>query len=294
MHSDAAGPGLNILLIQECGRHEANRNFREALSFQRAFTKLGHTATVWGLGYDNFAAPFEEISKGADVVFLVEQYDQTGWVPDFSQCGKLKVHWSVDDHCNIEEHLKVVERQQIDIHLSATKLYLDYYNRTGMVKYWLPNAYDDELVGLRNVPRHIRLGFVGNRVNRGQWIQILQQDMGLDFREMLLGEDMVQFINCCMIHWNRNMEADINYRTFETLGCGTFLLTNRTPQLEHLFDIGHELVVYGGIEDLQNKIRYYWAHPDERQAIEAAGLARVKRDHTYLERARRVVEICNG
>jgi hypothetical protein len=45
---------MNILLIQENGRHEENREFRECFSLHRGFKKLGINSTVWGLGHENF------------------------------------------------------------------------------------------------------------------------------------------------------------------------------------------------------------------------------------------------
>ena len=45
---------IKILLIQENGRHNENRHFRECFCLQRGFEKLGHNVTVWGLGHDNF------------------------------------------------------------------------------------------------------------------------------------------------------------------------------------------------------------------------------------------------
>ena len=45
---------LKILLIQENGRHNENRHFRECFCLRRGFEKLGHHAVVWGLGHDNY------------------------------------------------------------------------------------------------------------------------------------------------------------------------------------------------------------------------------------------------
>ena len=45
---------MKILLIQENGRHDKNRNFRESLSLKRGFEKLGIESHVWGLGHENF------------------------------------------------------------------------------------------------------------------------------------------------------------------------------------------------------------------------------------------------
>jgi spore maturation protein CgeB len=104
---------------------------------------------------------------------------------------------------------------------------------------------------------------------------------------------MVNAINSYKIHLNCNIADDINYRTFETTGCGTFLLTNYTPGLEKLFDIGKEIVVYNNLEDLDNKVKYYLDNNEEREYIALAGYNRVKRDHTYFKRSEKLIKIIN-
>ncbi len=287
---------MNLLLIQEAGRHEANREFREALSMQRALSALGHKALAWGLGYANFGTPFEKLSAGADVVFLMEQYDQTGWVPDISGFRGPRVFWTVDSHCNLAEHQAQVKRQKITHLLSSTEAFLEAYDAP--VKAWFPNCYDDTLIRpMPEVEKQNSIGFCGNLNNRGPWLDHID----LYFKPLIspavkrdifvIGQAMVQAINSYMIHFNRNIALDLNYRTFETAGCGTLLLTNQTPGLEKLFDIGREIVTYETGEDVLRMIRHLLENPEEREAIAAAGYARAKRDHTYLERAKLLCHI---
>ena len=44
---------MNVLLIQENGRHEENRGFRECFCLQRAFKFNRNSCDVWGLGHTN-------------------------------------------------------------------------------------------------------------------------------------------------------------------------------------------------------------------------------------------------
>ena len=99
---------MKILLIQERGRHEKNRNFRECENLKRAFLNIGIDTTIWGLNYENFSIPFSEIVKDKDIILSIENYD-TGWFPDISSYkDKLKIFWSVDSHCALPSHLKTV------------------------------------------------------------------------------------------------------------------------------------------------------------------------------------------
>lgn len=294
---------MRILLIQEAGRHEANRNFREALSMQRALLTLGHTARVWGLNHPFSDEPFEEASRGFDVVFLLEQYDQVGWVPDISAFKGPRVFWTVDSHCSLSEHVAQAERQRVTHLLSSTRRFLDYYNAPGLKKHWFPNCYDDALIyPMPEVEKYNPVGFCGNINNRGPWLEVMDiyfrdyhPQLGQVKRDIfVIGPAMVRALNSYKISFNRNIAEDLNYRTFETLGCKTFLLTNYTAGLDELFDIGRELVTYGSGDDLLKKIKHYLENPGEREAIAEAGFRRVKRDHTYLARAHQLVELLNA
>ena len=110
---------------------------------------------------------------------------------------------------------------------------------------------------------------------------------------MVIGDDMVNAKNSYKIHFNRNMADDINYRTYETPGCKTFLLTNYTENLEKQFKIGEHIQTYTTKEDLLDKIKYYLEHESERKKIEDAGYQWTRTHHMYSHRCQRLVEIIN-
>jgi spore maturation protein CgeB len=143
-----------------------------------------------------------------------------------------------------------------------------------------------------DVEKTVDVGFCGNVLNRGHVIDSLNK-YNIKKDIFIIGNDMVKSINSYKIHLNCNIADDINYRTFETLGCRTFLLTNYTPGLEKLFDIGKELVIYESLEDLDSKVKYYLENEDERNKIAEAGYLRVKKDHTYFERVKKLIDIIN-
>ena len=72
-----------------------------------------------------------------------------------------------------------------------------------------------------------------------------------------------------------------------------FYYASWLPEIEKLFDIGKEIVVYNDLNDLDNKVRYYLENDEEREKIAKAGYERTKKDHTYFERSKRLVEIIN-
>ena len=285
---------MKIVIIQEAGRHEKNKDFRESLNLHRALAKIdGVKSKIWGLNYPDFKTPFSEVEDWCDVIFIIENYT-SNWLPinEISQSKKLKIFWSIDSHCVLQQHQYLCRLLNIDILLNSTEGYIPYYN--GLVKktYWFPNSYPDDLMCPINIEKKVDIGFCGNILNRSPVIDSLSK-YNIKKDIFVIGEDMVRAINSYKIHLNCNIADDINYRTFETLGCKTFLLTNYTPGLEKLFDIGKELVIYNNIEDLDNKVKYYLENENERNKIADFGYKRVKNDHTYFERAKKLIDIIN-
>lgn len=279
-----------ILIIQENGHHERNRRFRECFSLQRAFHHLGISAHVWGLGHANYHDAFDNLICHFDAVISLENYD-TGWHPDLSSVSIPKIFWCIDAHMGIEKYLDFVRRNRFDIVFNATEYFVDHFRGLAHSSLWLPNAYDsflvDKMFGIR---KQVPLGFCGNRINRGKWIEHLKQRWNLKHDEMVIGPDMVRAVNGYQIHWNRNVSGDINYRTFETLGCQTFLLTNPSPGLEKLFTPGKHLAVYETQEELDEKITYYLEHAEERERIARQGYYHVRQHHRYIHRAERILD----
>jgi hypothetical protein len=284
---------MKILIIQEKGRHKENEEFRECLNLKRAFDRLGVESVVWGLNHPTFQTPFEEISKDCDVIFLLENYEAGGWIPDMSSCSKLKVFWSIDSHWNLMPHLETCSTQRINILLNSTHSYLRHFKKGGRKCFWFPNAYPSDLIKPLEGIQKEGVGFCGNVVNRGGAIQFLQREVGMRFDNFVIGPSMVKVMNSYKIGWNMNIKDDINYRTFETPGCRTFLITNETDRLRDLFEVGRHLVTYTDLPDCVSKIQYYLKNDKERQEIQDLGYEHALKNHTYDNRAQLFLEIVN-
>jgi len=278
-----------VLIIQEKGRHAANEEFREASCAQRALARLGVTSTGWGLNHETFRVPFAEMEKEHDVVLLLENYPETDWLPDLSACRKAKIFWCIDSHVVLERHLVLCARHRINMVLSAVRGHVAAFRAHGGV--YFPNAYPEDLVEPGTACRRQDVGFCGNIANRGPWLKAIEKKFALQIDEFVLGRAMVQAVQGYRIHFNRSHSIDINYRTFETLGCRTFLLTNETPGLGELFRIGTDLVTYRDEKDLLEKIAHYLRHPDEREAIARRGHEHARRHHTYTVRMETLLDL---
>jgi spore maturation protein CgeB len=83
----------------------------------------------------------------------------------------------------------------------------------------------------------------------------------------------------------------VNCRLFEATGCGGFVLTEDRPAVGDFFEPGQEVAIFDSRKDLVEKVRYYLAHPEERQRIAQRGCQRAHRDHTYEIRLRHLLEV---
>ncbi len=83
----------------------------------------------------------------------------------------------------------------------------------------------------------------------------------------------------------------VGSRPFEVLACGGFLLTDRYTATDTLFTDGKHLVFYTDFDDLEDKVRYYLAHPRERRDIAERGHRAFLENHTLMHRVRRIVEV---
>jgi hypothetical protein len=251
---------------------------------------------VWGLGYSNYSVPFPHIAKNYDVVFVVDNYDRTGWVPDLSSDKQLKIHWAIDCHCGRAPiYLDFCRRSKINTHLNSSEQYMFHFAGVCERSYWFPNAYPDDLVMAKpEIGKTVDIGFCGTlSADRPQWTSTLEQRYGSRFRKdiFVIGDEMVNAVNSYKIAVNKSIADDLNYRICETLGAQTFLITNLVPNIERLFKDHEPCVFYSSPEEMLTKIDYFLEHGAEAQEIAARGHAHVRVSHTYLKRAQQLLDI---
>ena len=285
----------SILMVQERGRHAANWQFRESENFRRSFTKLGVKSEVWGSGQPIFTTPFEEIVKDYDVVFVMENYDQQRWLPDFSKVNKLKVFWSIDSHCVLGQHVFFSKISKFDIHLNSTEGYLKHFARHSPKCVWFPNAYPDDLIDHRPQVQKVHdLGFCGSMISdRVQWLDAISQHIPVRRDVFVIGDAMVDALNSYEIGLNKTLADDVNYRVFETVGAKTLLLSNLVPTIDQLLTPDKHFISYDSLQDLVDKAKYYLEHSDKALEIAEAGYNHVRVHHTYYERTKQLLTVIN-
>jgi len=278
---------MKVLLIQENGRHTENRHFRECFCLKRGFEKLGHHAVVWGLGHDNYNLNVD--FESFDLIINLENYDSSMWVPDLSQVNTVKFLWSIDAHVRGEEpYLNEYNAGKYHILLHSTK---DYVNED--FKVWFPNSFDDTLIYQKNIEKKWDVGFCGSLLNRHEYIELLSSKYNFRYDNFVIGDSMVNSINSYKIHWNRNISNDINYRSFETIGCGIPLVTNYNYQYEELgFIDGVNVMMYRDTDELISKINLLLSDESLRKSIGNSSLE-LSRNHTYEKRCDFLINLYN-
>lgn len=88
-----------------------------------------------------------------------------------------------------------------------------------------------------------------------------------------------------------NIKTGIPLRSFDVLGAGGFLLSNYQIEYPLFFDLDQDLVCYYSEVDMVEKADFYLKHETERKKVARHGYERVKADHTYSERMRKMCDI---
>jgi spore maturation protein CgeB len=76
----------------------------------------------------------------------------------------------------------------------------------------------------------------------------------------------------------------VSTRSFEITACGGFMLHVDNDEIRSLYDVPSEIDTFTDPADLVAKIRYWLAHPAERDAVAARGHARAVPAYSYTER----------
>ncbi|SDI90175.1 spore maturation protein CgeB [Pseudomonas flavescens] len=84
-------------------------------------------------------------------------------------------------------------------------------------------------------------------------------------------------------------ETGVNLRIFEAVAAGCFLLTDYCDEIASLFTPGQDIEVFRSGAELNDKVRYYLANPQERERIAQNGRARFLEQHTWANRVERIL-----
>jgi spore maturation protein CgeB len=124
--------------------------------------------------------------------------------------------------------------------------------------------------------------------NLGIWsVHDVPDNLKPHLRGYALGETMLHVLSGATISLNVHgnfMRYGGNMRLFEAAGIGAFQISDNRPGIHEWFTVGEHLAVFDTVDDLREKVAYYLAHPQERDAIANAARDHALKHHTYDQR----------
>jgi hypothetical protein len=196
--------------------------------------------------------------------------------------------------------------RHIEHFFTVDKLMADWFNENTEVKgHFLPAGVFGGECRMAEAATEIDVIFVGSRGYHPEWpyrpqlIDWLRDNYRL-FRHVggdgdtgtVRGQDLNRWYARAKIAVGDTLCKGFDYpyymsdRIFETTGRGGFIIHPYIKGIEDFFEIDKEIVTYKfeNFGELREKVDYYLAHDEEREAIRRAGHERTKRDHTYTRR----------
>ena len=205
-----------------------------------------------------------------------------------------------------------------DLVISSLPNFVAAFCSEGVAAEYMPLAFEPSVLqGLGAVARDVPLSFVGSlspaHGERLRFLETVAAQSGVaiwgDGAERLApdsallarhhgavwGTEMFRVLARSQLTLNKHIDISESYannmRLFEATGTGACLVTDWKENLHELFEPGKEVLTYRSSEECLDLIRYYTAHPVEREAIAQAGQARCLRDHNYERRMAELVAI---
>jgi len=101
-----------------------------------------------------------------------------------------------------------------------------------------------------------------------------------------------QFYNDVRIAWNCTATRGCaNLRVFEAMKAGCLMITDRSPDLERLFEDGTHLIMYDNAKDCIEKVEYYRKNPEQAEKIAETGRIEVMSKHLRHHRFFTMIEV---
>jgi len=106
--------------------------------------------------------------------------------------------------------------------------------------------------------------------------------------------DLPMIYNACKINFNATslqMPEAVNQRVFDVPACRGFLITDHQSAVEELFEPGREVITYREVEEIPELVGFYLGNERARKEIAGRAHERVLKEHTYVHRVQRMIDI---
>lgn len=235
------------------------------------------------------------------VVFCVLHRDEVALstLDALRASGSLVINWFTDDQWRYDDFSRAIS-PHLDLAVTTSASAFERYISDGLVtahkSQWACNT---RLFRPVEVSSRYQVGFAGQVYGRrAATIAALRHD-GFEVQVRGLGwprgrgtlQELVQAICEARVFVNfgaalTGKHSQIKGRDFEVPGCGGVLVTDSGSELRDFFRVDKEIIQFAGYGELRDKLTDLLRAPERLEQIAAAGLERVRRDHTYVRRLR--------
>jgi spore maturation protein CgeB len=215
------------------------------------------------------------VASGYDAVFLKDRY----LLDLFSRMIRTSKFYYLPEACNPRMH-RPLELSEKDG---------DVYGCDVMIAGTLHYYRQEILLQLLQQSAGINLKIWGSRPD---WLQ--DRLPGRHMGRLVHGDEKVRAVlsaKICLNTLHYGEVNSLNCRAFEIAGCGGFQLVTRVSTLAEHFEPDSEVVTFGSVDELIEKVAYYLRHPAAASAIAERGRLRAHRDHTYEHRLTEILRI---
>jgi spore maturation protein CgeB len=305
--------GYRVCIFEET---PSGLDYGMGLDFARAINAAG-AAAVERIPYKSIyrelgpQAAMTRIAQWVDetqpdiLLFLLD--DCVEFPPSFFSAlgkGRYSIIYIGDDEHYFDRSSRYYA-QAFDLVLLANYLNIFRFELYGIDARFLPSAYDVAAMGevaTIDAPEVVFVGALKHKVGREAYVEHLRRngvsialygagtEGGVVDRKRMneLFKSAKISLGFTGVATNSAMDYDlsVNRRIKQVKGrcqeialAGGFILCEYAPGLERMFSIGEEIAVFRNATELLDKVRYYLAHPEQRDAMAQRAHARAINDY---------------
>lgn len=167
-----------------------------------------------------------------------------------------------------------------------------YGDKTRYVAY----GYDPEIHFVEpNTEKKYDVSCIGYQFPQRVEMGMRLQEIGFNvrFENGPILDEYRRILNESWISFNISAADDTNMRVFESLACGTLLVSNVTTDMGRFFTEGSDYVSYRTLGEAVEKIAYYLNNKDELAVIADSGRKAVQ-GHSYANRLKQIFRETGG
>jgi spore maturation protein CgeB len=302
---------MRILLLNP--NYIARHNWGHQL-FKNEFAKH-HDVTYYGNGYPDFNKSLSvkniltELNKKFDIILIYE----SKYSKNFNGLGEItdipKVLIQIDYAIGIPNYKGFAKTKTINKLIRKNKPDLIFATSTSNVSamkssldmdkvFFLPFSVDTNIYENMNLKRTndvmavftIHSHAYPNRKKIQDYIRRMKVK---SFTTKVVQRQYIRKINESKIFViSNNINNRLSMKYTEAMACGTLVLADKPEDLElQGFKENEHLVIYSGVSELKDKIKYYLKNKDERNRIAKNGMLFVRENHSCEKRVEQFITI---